>query len=521
MSMLKLFEAARRVSVPFLAIRTADQVATIDAIRKAFQTVPTDKKTPPADEYPMLQWDAARGMTAANKLGETALATAKIKPSDTFRFDSAMISAIALPETAILFVVNASRQLQSQEPRDVAANVQALANLREPFKRSFRTVVLLGPDFKAPTEMEQDVVVLDDPLPGPAELKTIVAELHDGIELDDKRKPKPLADAVVAHAVDAVSGLSSFAAEQVVAMSFKDDGGLDLDSLWERKRTAIEQTAGLSVYRGKETFEDLRGLASVKARLRQHVTGKTPIGCVVWIDEGADVFSNVESDTSGVKTDQQRALLVEMEQNDWRGIIAVGVPGSGKSAIARAFGNEAGVPTIAVDFGDMESKFVGDSEQNLRRALDVVKAVGRGNAFFVLTCNSLRGIRPQFQRRFRRGVFFFDLPTAEEREAIWQLYERRYAIKKQPRPNDDGWTGAEIRECCAAAWDTSTTLAEAAKFIIPVARSRATEIEEMRREAHGRFLNASADGAYAYEPEPMVRNVRAILLPKPGTETVQ
>jgi len=509
--MMKLFEAARRVSVPLLAIRTADQCATQAEILAA------------SGEYPVAQWDAARGITpaatpgsAACKLAEAALKKAGIKPEETIDFAGAMIAAQRLPELAILIAHSASRQLHSQEPGATAANVQAVANLRDQFKLNFRMLVLLGPGFIAPQELDQDIVVLDHALPDPAALRTIIEELRAGI----KSATGKLAAPVLEKAVDAVSGLSAFAAEQVTAMSFDETGSLDLDALWERKRVAIEQTKGLSVYRGGETFDDLRGLESVKARLRSHVSARTPVGVVVWIDEGADVFSSVESDTSNVKTDQQRALLVEMEEHNWRGMIAVGVPGSGKSAIARAFGNEASVPTIQVDFGDMENKFVGESEANLRSALNVIKAVGRGHAFFVLTCNSLKGIRPQFQRRFRRGIFFFDMPTPAERDAIWALYTKRYDLPTQARPDDDGWTGAEIRECCESAWDTNSSLVEAARFIIPVSRSRATEIEAMRAEAHGRFLDASHPGAYEYRAEPMAKQVRAIRLPKTGKESV-
>lgn len=513
-SMIKTFESARRVSVPFFAIRTADQNATVDAVREFIK-----------EEFPLVQWDAARGITPVNKAGDKALQQTKppIKPADTFGFVEAMMAAELLPQGTVLFVHNAERQLHTQEPKDTAAAVQALANLRDTFKLNFRMLVPLGPYFKAPAEMEHDFYIVDHALPGPDELRVMISELHDAIKLDGDAKPPKITPEAMQHALDATSGLSLFAAEQNTAMSFDEDGKLDMPALWERKYVSIEQRDGLSVYRGKETFDDLRGLDSVKARMRQHVHGRTPVGVAVWIDEGSDVFANVENDSSGVKTDQQRALLVEMEQNDWRGMIFVGVPGSGKSAVARAFGNEAQVPTIAVDFGAMENKYVGASEANLRSALDVIKRVGNGNAFFVLTCNSLKGIRPQFQRRFRRGVFFFDLPTADEREAIWQLYLKKFGIKKQQRPDDAGWTGAEIRECCASAWDTNTTLLEAARFVIPVARSRAPEIEAMRVEAHGRFLDASKEGAYIYTPEPMAKQVRAIVLPpkkQDGSEVV-
>jgi hypothetical protein len=494
--MLKLFESARRASVPILAVRTADQSATIEAIRAA------------EEKFPIVQWDAVRGITGVNKLGAETLKKLSIKPDDTLGFVEALAAAQQLPQACILLARNAHRQLQSAEPAACAGAVQAVANLRDVFKLNFRMIVLLAPSFTPPAEIAHDVIVIDDPLPGPEALATIITELHNSAKL-----PVPGAEAL-GRSVDAVAGLSSFEAEQVTAMSFTE-GGLDLDALWERKRRSVEQTDGLSVYRGTETFDDLRGLSNVKARLGAHKTAKTPLGVVAWIDEGADVFQNVEQDTSGVKTDQQRALLVEMEQNGWRGMIFVGVPGSGKSAIARAFGREAGVPTISVDFGAMENKYVGESEANLRHAIDVIKAVGRGNAFFILTCNSLKGIRPQFMRRFRRGVFFFDLPTPAERDAIWQLYLEKYHIPAgQPRPDDDAWTGAEIRECCESAWDTGLTLAEAAKYVIPVARSRATDIDAMRREAHGRFLDASKPGAYQYAAEPEARHARGIALAK-------
>lgn len=497
-TLLSLLDSARRVSVPIVAVRTVDQFETTTAIATAMNA------------FPILQWDAARGITDVNAEGKRAMAHAKIKSEDTVQFPEAMLAAQLLPQAAVLIVLNAHRQLTSMEPAVTATAVQAVANLRDSFKSNHRMLILLSPSLALPAELEHDVVVMDHALPTPDDLRTIITDLHVSAKLD------PPDDSKLTRAVDAVSGLSAFAAEQVAAMSMRPaaDGGLDIDAAWERTRITIEQTRGLSVYRGKETFADLRGLESVKARLRSHINAKTPVGVVVWIDEGADVFSNVETDTSGNKTDQQRALLVEMEQNNWRGMIGTGVPGSGKSAIARAFGNEAGVPTIAVDFGDMEDKWQGESEAHLRQAIRVIKAVGRGHAFFVLTCNSLKGIRPQFQRRFKRGVFFFDLPTNEERAAIWTLYRQRYQIPaKEKQPDDNGWTGAEIRECCESAWDTGCTLLDAARYIVPVSRSRTREIEDMRIEAHERFLDASHAGTYRYDPEPMKKQVRAIALP--------
>ena len=494
--MLKLFEASRRVSVPIACVRTADQFATMQMLAVE------------QEKYPLVKWDAANGLTFVNAAGKALLA----KKVEANGFDEALIAAQGFPQGPVLFVFNAHRQLHSSEPSSTAAAVQAVANLRDPYKVSFRMVVLLGPmGWTVPQELGQDVVTLTHNLPSKSELRVVIESLEK-----DAKKAMPtipaLDEAGLQRASDAVTGLSLFAAEQEVALSY-GPSGLDQDVLLERKRVIIDQVRGCSVYRGTETFDDLKGLDSVKAKLRARIKAKTPIGVVVWIDEGADVFVNVEHDTSGVKTDQQRLLLVEMENNGWKGAILTGVPGSGKSALARAFGNEAGVLTIALDFGDMEGPHVGESEMMARTAIETIKAVGGGNAFFLLTCNSLQGIRPQFMRRFKKGVYFFDKPTQAECEPIWAYYEQKYALPQQPRPNYTGWTGAEIRECCEEAWDTGCSLVDASTSIIPVTLSRADVIDEMRKGAHGRFLDASKGGTYHYEEESMKPMLRAISIP--------
>jgi hypothetical protein len=493
-SMMKLFDAARRAGVPLLAITTADQSATIEQIRKAF------------DEFPMMQWDAARGITGANAAGTKALQKIGLKASETYGFLEAMVAAENLPEASILFVRNAERQLHSSEARETAGSVAALAALRDIYKLNFRTVVLLSHIFTAPAEMEHDIITIQHGLPTRTELGVLALELFDVVSL-----PKPKGPALE-KIIDAVTGLSLFEAEQIISMSFTDSG-IDMDALWDRKRAAIDAKPGLSVVRGKTTFADISGLASLKSRLHSHKGAKTPVGVVVWIDEGADVFSAVDTGTNDQKMDQQRGLLVWMEEHKARGVILVGVPGTGKSLTASAMGNECGVLSISADFGAMENKFVGESEARFRSALDTIDRVGDGHAFFILTCNSLKGIRPQFQARFRRGIFFVDLPDTKDCDALWSFYMKKFDIKKQPMPDYAGWTGREIAECCESAWDTGTTLLEASKFIIPVSRSRATEIEEMRREAHGRFLDASKDGEFEYKAEPMAKQVRAIALP--------
>ncbi len=515
-SFTELFVAARKVSVPIVIARTTDQIATINGLHldaeaaKARETAGLAPIIDPA--APVLQWDRARGLYGLNKPGVAALKAAKVSPDNSSEFSDAMAIIAAIDTVGlVVFAQNAHRQLiVNGEPSALA--IQSVANLREMFKVNWRMLVLLGPaGFVIPSELEQDVVVLDDALPGADVLGKVVTDIHDAARKQRPDYPLPTEDQT-GKAVEALSGLSKFAAEQVVSMSLTE-AGLDIDAMWERKRIAIEQTRGMRVWRGKERFSDLVGLAAIKAKLRRRLTARTPIGCVVFMDEIDKVLANVEHDTSGVRMDQLRTLLTTMEDQEWRGIVAVGVAGGGKSAIAKAFGNEAEVPTIQLDLGDMEAPHVGESEALMRNAIAVIKAIGRGNAFVIATSNNASVMRPELQRRFTEGMFFFDVMTAEERQAAWKFFMKKYELGPQALPDDEGWTGAEIRNACREAWDTGCSLRTAAEFIIPMAQSRAEDIEALRRGAHGKFLDASKPGKYLYRPEPMAAAVRGIQVP--------
>jgi hypothetical protein len=491
------FRAARSVSTPLVAIRTADPASTTRMVTEA---VKQHRPLPG-----VVVWDVMRGMRAVTKdAGDTLAHALGNREPDAVGPADALLVARELAEDAVLLYANAHRFWNE------AGVMQGIWNLRDAFKVNGRLLVLLtSPGAILPPELAQDVLVLDEPLPSPDHLGQIVTGTYHDAGLDEPDS------ALLGKAVDALMGLAAFPAEQSLAMSLVK-GALDPEDLWERKRQIIEQTPGLSVWRGGETFDDLGGLDNVKRFLKAVLVGADPPRVIVFIDEIEKAFAGTGTDLSGVKTEMTGTMLTWMQDHEADGTILIGPPGAAKSAAAKATGNTAGIPTIAFDLTAMESSLVGASGDRLRTALKVVEAVSQGRALFIATCNSITSLPPELRRRFTSSTFFFDLPTAEEREAIWAIYFKKYGVSGE-LPNDQGWTGAEIKECCRKAYRLKLSLVEASQYTVPVSRSAADQIKALRQMASGKFIGASKPGIYHYEEETMAPTHRMIRLNEPVT----
>jgi hypothetical protein len=431
-------------------------------------------------------WDFVAGLQGRNDAGKSAVSKLLGENSPVLGPGDVLALAQRLAADAVLFLLNPQRLW---EQPDV---VQGIWNLRDVFKEGGQMVVLVTPTGATlPVELQNDVMVIDEPLPSTTDLSNLVAETFDSANL---QAPD---DTTVSKAVDALVGLAAFPAEQVLAMSLSKNG-LDLDRLWERKCQAVEQTPGLAIWRGGETFDQIGGCDNIKRFLTAVLRGQEAPRVIVFVDEIEKAFAGTGTDMSGVKTEMTGTMLSWMQDRGADGIIFIGPPGAAKSAVAKAAGATAGIPTVAFDLSAMQSSLVGGSGERLRAALQVVDAISQGRSLWIATCNSITSLPPELRRRFTLGTFFFDLPSNDEREAIWNIYLKRWDLTGE-RPDDEGWTGAEIRECCRKAWRLKLRLRESAEYIVPVSRSAADQIEALRRQASGRFLSASLPGVFTSE----------------------
>lgn len=375
-------------------------------------------------------------------------------------------------------------------------------------RKSRAFVIVLSPRVEIPVELEKLFTVVEHSLPTTAQLKKVAKTLasEDGEYPKDPAEEKDL--------LDAVTGMSRLEAENAMSLSIIRHNKLLPSAIWEEKAHSLLQNGLLRLYRNTDaTFAQLGGLTHMK--------------------------------------DFHKKLLLSKPTNPLaipRGTLLLSPPGCGKSAFCQALGNEVSMPVLGLNIGDLMGGRVGQSESQTQRALDTADAMapcvlfidevekglaglgGTGasdggvaqrmfgkiltwmndhtsRVFVIATCNDIEKIlatNPEFVRAERfDGMFFIDLPTEAERDKIWGIWIKAFGIseKNNPRPDDTGWTGAEIRSCCRLSAIFQQPLKTTAKLIVPSLRTAGPQIEALQKWAQGRCLSAAKQGIYGAHVE--------------------
>ena len=491
-SLASQISRARNRGVPLIAIQTSDPfetLATVSSVSMKSEALPS----------PCVVWDIISGTRDANDLARKSGLASSLNKEASAGED------VTVGDPRQFLRRLADGQLHSQQycaVMHLAARflgdpevIQGILNLRNAFKARLCSLVLLSPLFKLPPELAGDILVLDDPLPSRERLERIAVDCLQDAE-------QKAGSEVIAKLADATSGLSAFAAEQTVALSIGAKG-IDTDSAWERKRRQIEQTPGLSVWRGGETFADIGGLSQIKDYLGKILRGNSPPRAILYLEEIEKAMAGAHGDTSGVSQDYLGTLLAHMQDTDAAGMILVGQSGTGKSQVAKAAGAEVGIPTCRLDLSACKDSLVGVSEARLRDALRTIDAISEKRCLWLASCNSIGALPPELRRRFTLGVFMLDIPTADERLPIWKIWLAKRGITKHPKHGEllaasNGWTGAEVKQCCDVMYRTGLDFEAARGYVVPLSVSAADSIQALRRSASGKFLSASRPGVYIY-----------------------
>jgi SpoVK/Ycf46/Vps4 family AAA+-type ATPase len=269
---------------------------------------------------------------------------------------------------------------------------------------------------------------------------------------------------------------------------------------------------------------------------------------------------------AGLQTYLRAEVLPSMSDRELavRGLLMVGVPGTGKSLAARVCGGILGWPVIRWDVTACKGSLVGETERRMREATarlealapavvvvdEIEKAVG-GHAssantdsgvtlgqvghlltwlqehtaplFVVMTCNDYAKLPPELTRPGRIDAqFFLDVPSASERAEIAAIHLKRFgqsgaeAMAPVVAEIASDWTGAEIEGLVRSAARqtrreiTEASLRESSRHIRPIVRTRASEITALRQWAREALRPASASETVTIQaPARQVRRMAA------------
>ena len=456
------------------------------------------------NEWRLATWDIDQGIRSTG--GVSVEPDSAADPLAAVR----AMSTLGSDDTASVVVLrNFHRFLGSAEI------VQALARRIVEGKSRRTFFVILAPVVDIPIELEKLCIVVDHPLPTRNQLRQIAEEIatEDG-ELPSGDQMETI--------LDAAMGLTRLEAENAFGLSLVRESKITADTLWELKASTLRKSGLLRLYKGVDDFSTLGGLESLKAFCKRSLlqTSRDPM---------------------------KRP----------RGVLLLGVPGTGKSAFAKALGRETGRPTLVLDVGTLMGSLVGQTEQNIRKALRIADAMApcilfidelekgisgatssgqndsgvsarllgtllswmndhTSNVYLVATCNNISSMPPELTRAERfDGVVFLDLPGPEQKKQIWNQYIEMFELApKQRKPKDENWSGAEIRSCCRLSALLDIPLKQAALNVVPVAASAHESVDRLRNWAAGRCLDAETPGLYAAKSKPKSR--RSVTRSKPS-----
>ncbi len=266
-------------------------------------------------------------------------------------------------------------------------------------------------------------------------------------------------------------GLSRFEIDRVLDMAMSVNGSLgdeDRELILQQKKAQVRKSGLVDLVDVKEKPEDIGGLEGLKA----YLTDKSVI----------------------------MKHLVEASKNRIsipKGVFIVGMPGCGKSLCAKAAAAQFGCPLLKLDMGSMMGKYQGESEANLRRAIQIAESAApcilwideiekgfagvggtndamtrmfgyflswmqdkKSSVYVIATANNADNLPPELKRKGRFDeIFCVHLPNAEERNAIFEVHlrKRNQNISDLTRvvKKTDGFNGADIESVINEALEKS------------------------------------------------------------------
>ncbi|AMW31296.1 AAA family ATPase [Arthrospira platensis] len=373
-----------------------------------------------------------------------------------------------------------------------------IRNLARSLKSQPKNLVIISPQVTIAEDLSEVITILEFPLPD----RPTIAKSVEGLLMATGQTPEPR---LLDEMVRSFQGLSMERIRRILAKAIANHGELqpsDIELILEEKRQTIRQTQILDFYPAKENISDIGGLDNLKD----------------WLLRRGGSFS-------------ERARQYGLPYP--RGLLLVGIQGTGKSLTAKAIAHHWHLPLLRLDVGRLFAGLVGESESRTRQMIQLAEALapcvlwideidkafagvdGKGDAgttsrvfgtvitwlaektspvFVVATANNIQSLPPEVLRKGRFDeIFFVGLPNQDERKAIFEVHLtklrpqslKNYDIDRLAYETPD-FSGAEIEQTLIEAMHigfsqnrdfTTEDILESASQMIPLARTARDQIQ--------------------------------------------
>lgn len=495
---------------PLVIIETHEEPRALEMLRKAAVNIDRD----------LHAWSVTEGLRRLEVAGKTRFSRYN---RDTLTLEGdgganpTARSKEAEPLTALRRIKDAYQDavvvlLDFHPYMDDPHLVRLLKEIAIGFPQNALTLVLLSHRLALSDELQRYAARFELSLPDAAALERLINDEATIWSGRNNKTPVKADREVFRQLVRQLQGLTVTDAGRLIRNAIHDDGALTESDLPEVMKAKYELLGGegiLSFEYDTAKLADIGGFTALKR----------------WLELRRPAFVGE----------------IDLPLEPPKGILLLGVQGSGKSLAAKAVAGTWKVPLVRLDFGRLYNKFFGETERNIRDSLrsaemmapcvlwldEIEKGIATGDndngtsqrvlgtlltwmaenrrpVFVVATANDIRALPPELIRKGRMDeIFFSDLPDQATRAEIFAIHLRKRG--QDPAAVDpavlaaasDGFSGAEIEQAVVGALYAAharraalaaTDLLEELRRTRPLSTVMAEQIAELRIWAAGRTV---------------------------------
>ena len=301
-----------------------------------------------------------------------------------------------------------------------------IRNLLKILKTQSKNIIIISSEIEIPKELNEIITVLEFSLPNEKEIRSELIRLLNSIN-------KPIEEKFLEILIKTSQGLSIEKIRRALSKSIVKMGSLNSETIkhiLDEKKQIISQTQILEFYESKIELNDIGGLENLKN----------------WLKNRKESFS-------------EKAKIYGLPSP--RGLLLIGIQGTGKSLTAKAIANEWQIPLLKLDIGKLFGGIIGESENRIRQMIKIAEALApcvlwideidkgfqeqnknldggtnnrvlatfiswlsekKSNVFIVATANNFYNLPLEIVRKGRFDeIFFIGLPTFLERKKIFEI----------------------------------------------------------------------------------------------------